>query len=448
MHLMNLRPTRRAALRGMFNGAAVSVALPFLDIFLDNNGRALAATGAPLPTRFGTWYWALGCNPQRWFPTKEGGDFDLKVELEPIKAFQSKINVLGNFAAPLDGKPNFPHQSGPCVVRTGTARTSQGEDLPSTSFDVAISDMIGTNSRFRSLEVAIAGGTRSSLSGRGPGGMNPSETSPLALYTRLFGPGFHDPNSAEFTADPKVMARRSALSYVADQRRQLEVKLGASDKQKLDQYLTSVRQLEKQLDVQLTKPAPMPSCTTPEKAVEIPLTMDVESCTRTHNLLAGLLMTALTCDQTRVFNMMFAANNLSRVGTTTTFHQLTHEEALDTTLGYQPNCTVFVNKIMQAWGDFVTMADGIKEGDGTLLDHMLVFAHSDVGLAKFHTIDDIPMMTAGGASGRVKTGQFINGKGSPVSRVGLTLQRLMGVPVDKWGTNSLQTNKVISEMIA
>ena len=79
---------------------------------------------------------------------------------------------------------------------------------------------------------------------------------------------------------------------------------------------------------------------------------------------------------------------------------------------------------------------------------MLVFAHSDIGLAKFHTIDDIPMTTAGRASGRVKTGQYIPGNGSPVSRVGLTLQQAMGVPIDKWGTGSLQTNKTITELIA
>jgi hypothetical protein len=432
----------------MFNGALVTVGLPFLDLFLDGNGQALAATGAPLPTRFGSWYWALGCNPQRWFPTKEGTDYDLKVELEPIKAFQKKINVLGGFTAPLDGQPNFPHQSGPSAVRTGSARTIGGDELPAASFDVLISDVIGTKTRFRSLEVAVAGGTRSSLSGRGPGAMNSSETSPLALYTRLFGPGFHDPNSSEFTPDPKIMARRSALSYVSDQRKALETKLGAADKQKLDQYLTSVRQLETQLDVQLTKPQALPSCIVPGKVADTPETTDVESCTATHNILADLLLMAVACDQTRVFNMMFAANNLTRVGTTTTFHQLTHEEPLDSKLGYQPSCTVFVNKLMAAWGDFVAKCDAIKEGDGTLLDHMLVFAHSDMGLAKFHTVDDIPMMTAGGASGRVKTGQYISGKGTPISRVGLTLQQVMGVPIDKWGTNSMQTNKSVSELVA
>jgi Protein of unknown function (DUF1552) len=447
---MSFDLSRRTALRGMFNGAAVAVTLPFLDVFLDGNGQALASTSAPLPTRFGTWFWGLGCNPQRWFPSTTGKDYDLKVELEPIKPYRGKINVFGEFPVPLDGKPNFPHGSGIAAIRTGTAMSSGGVTIPAPSFDVLIGDAIGTQTRFRSIDIAVSGGTRNTLSGRGTGNMNPSETSPLALYTRLFGPGFQDPNSGTFTPDPKVMARRSVLSSVTEQRKQLEARLGTVDRQRLDQYLTSVRQLEKQLDVQLTKPEPLQACVLAKAPKERPLTTDVESVAESHQIFTQLLLMALACDQTRVFNLLFsdAGSLLTHIGTTTTFHQLTHEEPLDVQLGYQPSCTVFVNKIMHAWGEFVGMCDAVKEGDGTLLDHMLVFAHSDIGLAKFHTIDDVPIMTAGSASGRLKTGQYISGKGTPVSRLGLTMQQVMGLPIDKWGTGSLQTNKAISELVA
>jgi hypothetical protein len=447
---MSFDTSRRTALKGFFNGALVAVGLPFLDIFLDGNGEALAATGAPLPTRFGTWFWGLGCNPQRWVPDNAGANYDLKVELEPIKAYKDKINIFSDYHSLLDGRPNFPHQSGATAIRTGIAPTVGGTGLPGPSFDVLIGDAIGTKTRFRSIDMAIVGGSRNTLSGRNAGNMNPSEPSPLALYTRLFGPGFHDPNSATFTPDPKVMARRSVLSSVMEQKSELEARLGAADKQRLDQYLTSVRQLEKQLDVQLTKPEPLPSCAVSAAIREPKLTSDIETVQDAHKVFAQLLLMALACDQTRVFNMMFSdpASTLTHVGTTTTFHQLTHEEPLDPKLGYQPSCTVFISKIMNSWGEFVGMCDSVKEGSGTLLDHMLVFAHSDIGLAKFHSIDNIPMMTAGLASGRIKTGQHIQGKGTPVSRLGLTLQQVMGVSVDKWGSGSLATNKTITEMVA
>ena len=248
--------SRRRALRGVMNGAVVAVGLPLLDIFLDGNGTALAATGAPLPIRFGTWFWGLGVNPSRWFPSKAGPNYELKPELAPIKEFQSKINVLGNFNVLLDGAPNLPHTSGGPAIRTGRALTAD-RGLPGESFDVTISDQIGKRTRFSSLEVSAIGDARNSLSGRGGGNLNPSEVTPAALYQRIFGLGFKDPNSATFTPDPQVMARRSVLSAVTDERKALEQAVGAADKQKLDQYFTSVRQLENQLDVELTKPQPL-----------------------------------------------------------------------------------------------------------------------------------------------------------------------------------------------
>ena len=142
--------TRRTALKGILNGGAVAVGVPLLDAFLDTNGQALAATGAPVPVRFGTWFWGLGVNPNRWFPSKAGADYDLKPELEPIKAYKHKINVLGNFNVPLDGAPNLPHGSGGPEVRTGRALTAE-RGLPGESFDVTIGDLIGTRTRFRSI---------------------------------------------------------------------------------------------------------------------------------------------------------------------------------------------------------------------------------------------------------------------------------------------------------
>ncbi len=313
-----------------------------------------------------------------------------------------------------------------------------------------IGDQIGTKSRFRSLEIASTGGARNSLSGRGGGNLNPAETSPVGLYTRLFGAGFRDPNSASFTPDPNVMARRSVLSAVTDQRKALEAKLGASDKARLDQYFTSVRQLENQLDVELTKPAPMAGCRIPRKPAEREVNAEIENVIENHKIMTDLLVMALACDNTRVFNMNFnnGASSLTRIGSTITHHQLTHEEPLDNRLGYQPDVTFFVDKCMEAWAYFVGALDAVPEGDRTLLDNTLVFAHSETEFAKQHTIDNIPMMTAGSAGGRIKTGVHIAGGGTPVTRVGLTLQQVMGVPVDRWGTKSLETNKPISELLA
>ncbi len=441
--------TRRKAMRGLIGGAAVTVGLPLLDAFLDGNGEALAATGAPVPIRFGTWFWGLGVNPNRWFPDKAGPGYDLKPELEPIRAMQHKINVLGNFNVLLDGAPNLPHVSGGPAIRTGRALTAE-RGLPGESFDVTIGDLIGTRSRFRSLEVSATGDPRNSLSGRGGGNLNPSEGSAAGLYARLFGTGFKDPNSASFVPDPQVMARRSVLSAVGEERAELERAIGAADRQKLDQYYTSVRQLENQLEVELTKPDPLQSCVVPKSVGDRAINAEIENVMVNHQLMADLLVMAMACDQTRVVNMMFnnGASSLTRIGSTITHHQLTHEEPLNNTLGYQPEATYFLTKAMDAWTDFVTKLDAVQEGGRTLLDNSLIFAHSETEFAKFHTIDNIPMMTAGSAGGKVKTGIYVDGEGTPVSRVGLTLQQAMGVSVDRWGSKSMETNKTIGELLA
>ncbi len=145
-----------------------------------------------------------------------------------------------------------------------------------------------------------------------------------------------------------------------------------------------MRQLENQLVVELRKPDPLKACGVPRKSGELPVTSEIETVTHNHQSMTDLMVMALACDQTRVFNMMLnnGASNLTRIGSTITHHQLTHEEVLDNRLGYQPEATYFLTRIMEAWTYFVTALDGVKEGDRTLLDNTLVFAHA----AKFQAV--------------------------------------------------------------
>jgi hypothetical protein len=437
---------RRSLLRGVMGGAAVGVALPLLDCFLNGNGTALAA-GAPLPIRFGTWNWGCGMNPQRWVPTKLGADYDLPPELKYIAPNKDKINVLSGFKAMLDGKPNLPHISGMVSLRAGIASNGKYEQ---PTLDVLISDKIGTTTRFRSLEMAATGDPKHSYSYRSANSVNPAEVSPLALYTRLFGPEFVDPNAADFKPDPKVMLRRSVLSAVKDHRTDFVRQLGASDQQRLDEYFTSVRQLEQQLELQLQKPPPAEACKVPGKVADGPVGTDINQVMSNHKLMAQLLAMALACDQTRVFNMVFSdsASNLRMPGEQMIHHLMTHEEAVDKELGYQPKAAFFIERSMEAWNSFVTILASIKEGDGTLLDHSLVLAHSDTEFARIHSITGIPMMTAGKAGGRLKTGIHVNATGEPISRAGYTMQLVMGLPIDKWGSGSMETSKPISDILA
>jgi Protein of unknown function (DUF1552) len=439
---------RRTALKGMLGGGAVTVALPFLDCFLNTNGTALAATGAPLPTRFGTWFWGCGLTPGRWIPQKIGAGYDMPPELKPLEAFKDRLSIFSGFKANTDGKGAVPHYTGSMAIMTGAAPKGQGM-VEAPTFDTMIADTIGGQTRFRSLEVTATGNPSDSNSRRSSAVINASEPSPLAFYTRIFGPEFKDPNAADFKPDPRVMVRKSALSAIKDQRDALLGEVGAADRVRLDEYFTSIRQLEQQLDIQLQKPAPLEACKVPGQPGATKVGTQIDDVIANHRLMAGLMAQALACNQTQVFNVIFgdATSSLRKAGSTITHHQLTHEEPIDEKSGCQPEATYFVERIVEGFQTMLTAMDGVREGDGTLLDHMLLFAYSECSFAKVHSLESIPMFVAGRANGKVKAGLHIDGAGDPVTRVGLTVQQVLGVPAASWGAGSMQTSKSVTEIM-
>lgn len=445
---MTRRSVLRSALRGSLGGVAISVGVPFLDLFLDDHGEALADTGAPLPRRFGTWFWGCGMNPPRWNPTEEGGDFALPPELAPIEGVRSHLNVLSGFNVVLDGETNFVHRTGVIGTLCGGAPPSKTDNRGPT-LDVLISDAIGGETRFRSLEMAATGVATDTYSRRSEDAKNPSEPTPLSLYARIFSKGFADPNAGTFTPDPRTMLRKSVLSAVGEDRARLEGQLGAHDRARLDEYFTSLRQLERQLELQLSAPPPLEACEVPEAPAGGPVSRDVAHVRANHDAMAQVLALALACDQTRVFNMVFSegASRLHMPGSSDNHHTLTHEEAVDEELGYQVQATQFVMHSMEAWSRFVATLAEVPEGSGTLLDNCAVLAHSETSDANSHSVTGLPMMIAGRAGGRLRTGQHVFGAGDPTTRAGLTLQQAMGLRVARWGLDANATDRPIAELL-
>jgi hypothetical protein len=440
---MNPRLTRRSMLRGMLGGTAVSVALPFLDCFLNEQGKALAS-GAPLPPVFGSWFQNLSLNPGRWKPDRIGAGFQNNVELKVLDPFRERMNVISGAKYFLDGRPLETHVSGVQIATMGSLPFGATSD---PSLDTFIAEVIGPRTRFRSVDIALSGG-RQSLS-RGKGGViNPSEPSPAALYARLFGADFRDPNAANFTPDPHDMARRSVLSALTDERRQIMTRVGASDRARLDAYFTSVRQVEQQLDIALTAPAPIESCRKPELAPQDEPGKTVGAVEKNNKLFAQLMAHAIACDQTRVFNVNFGTQGLRTPGGVRDWHSLTHEEPIDPQLGYQKDVTWFINFATGTFAQFLHELDGYREGDGSVLDRAVVLWQTDHGYARTHTMDDLPILTIGGGAGRLKTGMHVVATGDPTARVGLTVQQAMGVSINSWGRLSNKTSKPLTELLA
>jgi len=297
--------------------------------------------------------------------------------------------------------------------------------------------------------VSCDGNRRSTWSARGSSGMNPSEISPIELYARVFGAEFKDPNSATFEPDPAVMIRRSVLSGVADQRKRLLSQVSASDRARLDEYFTSVRDLEQQLDLQLQTPSPLASCTIPPKIETEDVGSLVDQTRTTHRQFAQLIAHAMSCGQTQVFNIAMGSSfsPLRKAAEPSGYHQLTHEEPIDPQLGYQPKCKWLAEQYMDMFRELVQILDSIREGDRTLLDRSVVFAFTDHGEARLHSMKSYPIFTAGSGGGRMKTGSHVAAQGDAATRVGFTVQQAMGLASGSWGTETNRVTSPFSEVL-
>ena len=439
--------SRRRVLRGIVNGSAVAVTVPLLDCFLDSKGKAYA-NGAPLPVRFGTWGWGLGMTKSIFVPQKVGADFDLPEEIASLAPVKDKINLYTNFTAFRDANPNLCHTTGWIILRSGTAPANTIA-RPGETIDVTIGKKIGTTTRFPSITVSSTGDPRDTYSYESANSINNAEGSPLALYQTIFGTDFQDPNAKEFHPSPKIMVRQSVLSGVMEDAKRLQASVGAEDKARLDQYFTSLRELEHQLDRQLEKPEPREACHVASAPKDLKTGVDYQLVAERHKLFTDLLVMAVACDQTRVINMTYSKSfaSTTKPGYEKPHHTATHEEPIDEKLGYQPMSSWFLRRSFENWAYFVEAFSKVKEGDGTLLDNMLVYGATDQSFAKIHSIEGLPMFTAGTAGGKFKTGLHIDGGGTANTRLGYTIMKTMGVDAPSWGTQSNTTSKEIGEIL-
>jgi hypothetical protein len=425
----------------------VAVGLPLLNCFLNDNGTALAS-GAPLPQRFGTWSWGLGMSKTIFVPKKTGPGFDLPEEIEMFAPIRDKMNLYTNYNAFRDAAPNLCHTTGWVILRSGSAPLNQSAK-PGETIDVTVAKKIGTATRFPMLTVTATGDPRDTQSYESATSVNNAEGSPHALYATLFGADFQDPNAKNFTPSPKILVRKSVLSSVSEDAKKLMNQVGAEDRARMEQYFTNLRELERQLDRQLEKPEPREACVKPKLPPELATGVDFQLVSQRHRLFTDLLVMAVACDQTRVFNATYSKSfsSTTKPGYEKPHHTASHEEPVDPKLGYQPMVSWFLRRGFEEWVYFVEAFAKVKEGDGTLLDNMLIYASTDQSFAKIHSIEGLPMFSAGRAGGRIKTGMHLDGGGTPGTRLGYTMMKTLGVDIPSWGTQSNTTSKEIGEIV-
>jgi hypothetical protein len=431
--MKKVKLSRRTMLRGMLGGTAIAIGLPVLDIFLNQSGNAYAE-GDALPKRFGIFFWGNGILPDRWVPKGSGPLWELSPTLAPLAEVKDKVTVVSGMKVYTGN--TVPHFSGAAGILSGATPIDDDtklETFTAPTIDQQIATTVGQGTRFRSLEVAVEPGSRS-LSYNGPHSNNPPETSPAAFFQRVFVDGFVMPGSMP-TPDPRLPLRQSILDGVMEDATSLQGVLGAKDKARLEQHMDGIRALEKQIEILQQNPPSLAACAVPAKPLDAYPDVDGRPpLSDISRAMVDILVMALACDQTRVFSQWFSnsVGNPLYPGVSSGHHQLTHDEP-----GAQPQVHSILLYIMAEFAYLVKAMQSVPEGASTLLDHCAILGTSDCSYGKSHSIEEYPILIAGGCNGALKTGvHYRSPSNENTSKVLLTLARAMGLTLDSYGKDT------------
>jgi hypothetical protein len=400
-------------LKGTAAGVAVGFGLPPLEAMFNSNGDALAQ-GQPIPVRMGIFFWGDGVKPDRWVPELTGAGWAPSAALLPLMTagVQDYVNVVSGMVEKASTERG--HHSGTVGILSGGPLISQaanGAPFRSTfslpSIDQVAANIIGTTSRFKSLEVGIStrvnsveGTTLQYLSHSGPDSPNPPEYDPAALYNRIFGMGFTPPGEAPAVADATLGYRKSVLDSVLADLTSLRERVSATDKARIDKHADNVRTMENRL-LANNAVSGSAACAQPTNPGSFMDENGNEQIAAKTAAMSDLIAMALACDQTRVFSMMFtgsvAGTIFSEVNVNGGHHQLTHDEP-----GEQPMVQATTVYTIEMFAVLLNALKSIPEGAGNLLDNSVILGTTDTSDGRFHNLLDYPILIAGAAGGFLK----------------------------------------------
>ncbi|MEZ5399931.1 MAG: DUF1552 domain-containing protein [Bryobacteraceae bacterium] len=422
--------------RTVLRGAGTALALPLLDAMIPA-ARAEKDTAAPV-RRLGFIMYPLGVDEDRWRPKGEGASYESSEALQPLAPHRGKFVVISGLSSDPDrSKPGF-HDRALSSFMTGVEMT-KGRVQVGISVDQLAAQTLGKQTQFASLELA-AEKTNLGAGHIGPVFKSatvalPFEHNPRRVFERLFGEsGKIDPKATA----AREASDRSSLDAVTERIAELKKQLGAGDRQKLEEYVESIRDVERRIDVAMRKPpVDLPETERPAGAAD--------SWVENVRVLFDLQALALQADLTRVWTFLYGreATSMSfpHLGITMGHHEISHHNFEKEKLDALAKINVDQSRL---FAHFLSRLDGLKEGGGTLLDHSLILYGSNLSVPTSHSQRDLPIIVAGGAAGRVKGGRYLKfaGDETPLTNLYLTMLDKAGIPTEKFGDSTGPLNRL------
>lgn len=407
------RISRRTALRGL----GTTMALPLLDAMLPIGALAGNADSIPSPKRMAFFYVPNGVHLPDWTPAAEGAEFELPWILEPLAPVKQKLLVLSGLThakgrANGDGAGDHARALASFLTGCQPVKTSGANIQVGISVDQVAAQRIGDQTRFPSLEFGVEQGAlagscdsgyscaySSNLSWRSPSTPVPKEIHPRLIFDRLFseaGSAVSDQARAK-----RNRLRRSVLDLVMEDAGRLRKTIGTNDQRKIDEYLTSTRELEIRLGkTEYTAAADRP---------DFPRPGDVPKDFAEHvNLVLDLLVLAFQTDLSRIATFSFANEGSNRA-----YRQLEVPEGHHD-LSHHGNDAAKQEKIRRInrfhvtlLGRFLEKLEAVREGEGTLLDNSMIVYGSGLGDGNRHNHEDLPILLAGQGGGILRSGRHV-----------------------------------------
>ncbi|MBN1241062.1 MAG: DUF1552 domain-containing protein [Gammaproteobacteria bacterium] len=378
----------------------------------------------------------------RWTPATDGTGFEFPPILSSLEPFRDRLNVISDLTLPLaygqDASAGANHTRSSAVWITGAKPEIGSTPRLGTSVDQIAARHFGQDTPLPSLEVSIeegglsggsglSGAYRNTIAWRTPTAPLPMENDPQVVFERLFGDGS--------TPEERTSRRRQAASLldsVVGDIAALKRTLPADDGVRLDRYLEDVREVERR--IALAGEQVPDDLELPPKPTGVP--DDFEEHVE---LLFDLIALAWQADMTRVATMMIAkevSNAVYRAsGVNDPFHNLSHHSEVPANIDRLATLNEYHTRV--TIGYFLGKLRETPDGDGNLLDHSLVLHGSGMSNSNQHDHDPLPILLAGGASGRLRGGRHIRaGRGTPMANLLVSLLNKLDVPAESFGDST------------
>ncbi|MCC7084456.1 MAG: DUF1552 domain-containing protein [Pirellulales bacterium] len=424
-----------------------SIVVPSADAAtLTTNGYAVTATGAPLRMAF--LYIPNGVIQDAWWPSGGRVDFEFNETMKPLESLKQYVQVLGgldhlNATAGPDGAGDHARANGTFLTGVRVRKTAGADIHAGVSIDQVAAGQAGHLTRFSSLELSCEPARRSgncdngyscayqfNLAWRSPTTPLAPEVNPRLVFERLFGGGSHEQRTQNFKL--RQQQARSILDFVMTDAVKLQAKLSGRDRDKLDEYLTSVREIEKRLERMEKLGVPQ------NPGVELP-TANPADFKQHMRLMFSMIALAFETDSTRIATLLLAHDGSNRsfkeIGVSEGHHELSHHQGNREKIDKIAKIDAFY---MEQFAWFLSKLQQSKDIDGQSILHnsMIVYGGGNAD-GNRHSHDNLPVILAGAGGGSLTPGRFIRHGGRPMSNLYLSMIDRMGVEgIERFGDST------------